>query len=62
MIPAKYRADAEHIAVASVEGFDALASWNLRHIVKLKTKSLVKLINREMGCSVPEIIRPDEVL
>ena len=62
MIPGKYRADAEHIAIASVEGFDALASWNLRHIVKLKTKSMVKLINKEMGCSVPEIIRPDEVL
>jgi predicted nucleic acid-binding protein len=62
MIPAKYRADAEHIAVASLEGFDALASWNLRHIVKLKTKSMVRLINRETGYSIPEIIRPDEVL
>lgn len=29
---------------------------------KVKTKSMVRLINGEMGYSVPEIIRPDEVL
>jgi len=29
VIPARYHPDAEHIAVASVFGFDVLTSWNL---------------------------------
>ena len=62
VIPARYRADAEHIAVASVGGVDALVSWNLSHIVKLKTKRMVKLINGKRGYSTPEIIRPDEAV
>jgi len=61
MIPGKYRMDAEHIAIASVLGYDVLVSWNLAHIVKLKTKRMVQIINREKGYKVPVIIRPDEV-
>jgi len=61
VIPARYRPGAEHIAVASVLGFDVLTSWNLAHIVKLKTKRMVRIINEELGYPVPEIVRPDEV-
>jgi len=61
MIPGKYRMDAEHIAIASVLDYDVLVSWNLAHIVKLKTKRMVQIINREKGYKVPVIIRPDEV-
>ncbi len=61
VIPARYRPDAEHIAIASVLGFDVLTSWNLAHIVKLKTKRMVRIINEELGYLVPEIVRPDEV-
>lgn len=61
MIPGRYRPDAEHIAVASVMGFDVLVSWNLAHIVKFKTKKMVRIINGELGYRVPEIVRPDEV-
>jgi len=61
VIPAKYRPDAQHIAVASVLGFDVLASWNLAHIVRLKTKRMVQIINGELGYPTSEIIRPDEV-
>lgn len=61
VIPERYRPDAEHIAVASVLGFDVLTSWNLAHIVKLKTKRMVRIINEELGYQVPEIVRPDEV-
>jgi len=61
VIPARYRPDAEHIAVTSVFGFDVLTSWNLAHIVKLKTKKMVRIINEELGYLVPEIVRPDEV-
>jgi len=61
IIPERYRPDAEHIAVASVMNLDVLVSWNLAHIVKLKTKKMVRIINEEIGYPVPEIIRPDEV-
>jgi len=61
VIPARYRPDAEHIAVASVSGFDVLVSWNLSHIVRLKTKRMVRIINEEHDYPVPEILRPDEV-
>jgi len=62
VIPSKFRADAEHIAVCSVNGFEVLASWNLRHIVNLRTKMMVKAINTELGYMTPDIVRPDEVL
>lgn len=61
VIPRRYRPDAEHIAVASVMGFDVLVSWNLAHIVRFKTKRMVRIINGEQGYPVPEILRPDEV-
>jgi len=61
VIPTRYRPDAEHIAVASVLGFDVLTSWNLAHIVRLKTKRMVQIINEELGYPTPEIVRPDEV-
>jgi len=61
IIPARYRPDAEHIAVASLLGFNVLTSWNLAHIVKLKTKRMVRIINEALGYMVPEIVRPDEV-
>jgi len=36
-------------------------SWNLSHIVRLKTKRLVRIINEEFSYPVPEIVRPDEI-
>ena len=62
MIPGKFKPDAEHIAIASVNSIDVIVSWNLEHIVKLKTKLMVKQINKEQGYAVPDIVRPDEVL
>ncbi len=54
VIPAQFYPDAEHIAAASVLGTDALFSWNLRHIVNLRTKSAFKKINRTKGYRGPE--------
>lgn len=62
VIPAQFYPDAEHIAAASLLHSDGLVSWNLRHIVNLRTKSAVKEINRTMGYPAPEILRPDEVV
>ena len=61
MIPGEFAADAEHIAAATQLGVDVLVSWNLRHIVNVRTKTMVKEINSKFGYKVPDIVRPDEV-
>ena len=61
MIPSEFAADPEHIAAATQLGVDVLVSWNLRHIVNVRTKTMVKEINSKFGYKVPDIVRPDEV-
>ena len=58
IIPLKYIADAIHIAVASVNSLDILASWNFEHIVKLKTKREVNVVNVLLGYAQLEIVEP----
>src|SRR4030042_569886 len=60
LIPAKYRDDALHIAIASVNNIDTLVSWNFEHIVRLKTKRGVSGINTLLGYKVIGIIPPQE--
>lgn len=58
IIPAKHIKDAIHIAVATVNSLDILVSWNFEHIVKLKTKREVNVINVLFGYKQIEIIDP----
>ena len=37
LVPEKYINDAIHLALASVNKMEVLVSWNMEHIVKLKT-------------------------
>jgi predicted nucleic acid-binding protein len=53
--------DALHVAVATVAGLDYLVSWNFRHLVKVKTRRLVNLINVVEGYRTVEIIAPSEL-
>ena len=62
LIPEKYERDAFHVGIASVNHFDALISWNMQHIVKLKTIKGVKLINLRLGYPLLEICTPEEVV
>jgi len=62
LIPIKYRNDAVHIAIATVNEVDVLVSWNLEHMVKLKTVKGVNLINKELGCKEIDIRTPEEVI
>jgi predicted nucleic acid-binding protein len=62
IIPERYRADATHIAVAVINGMDAIVSWNFEHIVKLKTRVMVNGINRLLGYHEIEICSPEEVI
>ena len=62
IIPERYRSDALHIAVAVINGIDAIVSWNFEHIVKLKTRVMVNGINRLHGYHEIEICSPEEVV
>lgn len=62
IIPKKYSDDALHIAVAVVNKMDVLVSWNMKHIVKLKTIIEVNKINEKLGYKKILINTPEEVL
>lgn len=51
-----------HAAAASVMGVDFLLSWNFRHMVRVKTRRLVNLINLQHGYRTLEIVAPPELL
>jgi len=55
------RADAEHIAVATVQRVDILVSWNFRHIVRLSRIRAFNAVNLRLGYPALEIRSPLEV-
>ena len=61
IIPAKYVADALHIAAATVAGLDFIVSLNSRHIVKHKTIIQTEIINAREGFKRVFIHSPAEV-
>ena len=62
IIPARYRNDAFHIAIAVVEDLDVVVSWNMSHIVRLKTKIEVNGLNKLNGYKEIEFCTPEEVI
>lgn len=62
LIPAKYRDDAVHIAIASLTRCDFLVSWNYKHIVKAKVIKGVHMINLREGYALIELVSPRQCL
>jgi predicted nucleic acid-binding protein len=58
IIPSRYLQDAKHIATATFYSMDVLVSWNFEHMVKLKTKTEVNVVNRKLGFKKIEIVEP----
>jgi len=54
--------DAYHIAIATVNRIDVLASWNFRHIVNLDKIRLFNAINLKFGYPVIDIRAPNELI
>ncbi len=54
--------DALHIALATLNNADVLASWNFKHIVNLSRIKLYNSINLNLGYSIIEIRTPREIL
>lgn len=54
--------DALHIALATLNNCDVLASWNFKHIVNLNRIRLYNSINLKLGYRIIEIRTPREIL
>lgn len=61
IVPEKFKNDAIHIAIATVNNIDALVSWNFKHLVNIKTREEVNLINKNKGFKSIQIIAPPEL-
>ncbi len=61
-IPEEYPEDALHIAVAAVNGIDALVTWNFAHLNNPFTRMMVRQIVENTGYRCPELCSPDELL
>jgi hypothetical protein len=62
VIAAKMRADAQHIAIATVGRVDVLVNWNFKHIVNLRRIHGYNSVNLREGYPLIEIRTPREVL
>lgn len=56
-----YESDAVHVAIAVVNGISYLASWNFKHLVKVRTRREVNLVNALRGHQPIEIVAPPEL-
>lgn len=58
----RHGVDAKHAAVAVVGRCDVILSWNLRHLVKVKTRREINAANLLNGYKMIEIATPEEML
>lgn len=61
IFPEKYFDDALHVALASVNQIGVLLSWNFTHLVKLKTRRMVSIVNLSKNIMPVEIVSPPEL-
>jgi hypothetical protein len=62
IVTEKFRSDALHIAIASINKVDILVSWNFKHIVNLNRIRQYNSINLKFGYSMLEIRSPMEIV
>jgi predicted nucleic acid-binding protein len=58
----KHTDDALHIAIATLNNADILASWNFKHIVNIDKIKLYNKINVQMGYRTIDIRTPAQIL
>lgn len=62
VVTMKYLADAQHIAIATINKIDLLVSWNFKHIVNLDKIQNYNAVNIKNGYKGLEIRTPREVI
>ena len=61
IITKKFRDDARHIALATVNNIDVAVSWNFKHIVHYDKIIMFNGVNQETGYKAIQIYSPREV-
>ena len=56
------RNDAIHLAIATVEKCDCVASWNLKHMVNVRAKNAVALVNKRENYEPLEVWLPASMI
>jgi hypothetical protein len=56
------REDCRHIALATINKVDVLASWNFKHIVNLDRIKGYNSVNMRLGYSIIEIRSPKDLI
>ncbi len=62
IVPSNFKADALHIAIATIWKADALVSYNFEHIVSLETMVAVNEVNKELNLNEIFLCQPQEVI
>ena len=62
IVTEKFRTDALHIAIATNNKVDVLASWNFKHIVNLSRIRQYNSVNLKYGNFMIEIRSPMEIV
>jgi hypothetical protein len=59
-IPQEEPEDALHVAIATMNGMDALVTWNFSHLNNPFTRARIRRIIEQAGYQAPEICSPEE--
>ena len=62
LMPRDDLGDAYHLAIASYYGVDFLLTWNCRHLANANKVHHLRVVNAELGLSVPIVTTPDLLL
>jgi hypothetical protein len=62
ILPPKAQIDALHIALVSYHRIDYLLTWNCKHIANAKILPRVNQALQDLGCWIPIICTPEEML
>ncbi|MFH1320727.1 MAG: PIN domain-containing protein [Bacteroidota bacterium] len=62
IVSPKFRSDALHIAIATINKVDVLTSWNFKHIVNLNRIRQYNSVNLKYGYTMIEIRSPMEIV
>ena len=62
IVPSDFKADALHIAVATLCKADALVSYNFEHIVSLEVMVAVNRVNKTLNLNEIFLCQPQEVI
>jgi predicted nucleic acid-binding protein len=61
-MPSDLQGDALHLALASHHNCDVLVTWNYHHLANPNKLNRIRMLNIELGLSVPRILTPEQLL